>query len=194
MRIGEVEQTTMGQYIIKPRTVDFPYYIQDEGKIQQWTKPHQLQKVEGTWYKNGKRVVTGGLTIKRQLIRNHHDLSVYGHPGIRRTTELIERSYWWPRMKMDILMYVKGCAECQRMKINTRPTKAPLQPLYPKQGALPFEVVTMDLITKLPISQGCDSILTVTDHDCTKAVVLIPCKEMATAEDIAALYVRHMFV
>ena len=59
---------------------------------------------------------------------------------------------------------------------------------------LPFEVVSMDLITKLPISQGNDSILTVTDHDCTKAVVLIPCKETATAEEIAMLYIRHVFV
>src|ERR1700744_3614106 len=97
-------------------------------------------------------------------------------------------------MKMDILMYVKGCVECQRMKINTRPMKAPLQPLFPKPEAYPFEVVTMDLITKLPISQGYDSILTGTDHDCTKVAVLIPCKEEATAEDIAALYVKYVFV
>src|ERR1700744_5343248 len=95
---------------------------------------------------------------------------------------------------MDVLQYVKGCTECQRMKINTRPTKAPLQPLYPKMDALPFEVVSMDLITKLPVSQGNNSILMGTDHDCTKAVVLIPCKETATAEDIAALYIRHVFV
>ena len=72
--------------------------------------------------------------------------------------------------------------------------KAPLQPLFPKLEALPFEVVTMDLITKLPISQGCDSILTVTNHDCTKAAVLIPCKEEAMAETIAALYVKHVFI
>src|ERR1700744_4349242 len=97
-------------------------------------------------------------------------------------------------MKMDILMYVKGCAECQRMKINMRPTKALLQPLYPKPEVLPFEVVSMDLITKLPISQGCNSILTVTNHNCTKAVVLIPCKETATVEEIAALYVKHVFL
>ena len=72
--------------------------------------------------------------------------------------------------------------------------KAPLQPLFPKLEALPFEVVTMDLITKLPISQGCDSILTVTNHDCTKAAVLIPCKEEAMAKTIAALYVKHVFI
>ena len=32
-RIGEVEQTATGQYTLKPRTVDFPYYVQDEKTI-----------------------------------------------------------------------------------------------------------------------------------------------------------------
>ena len=79
------------------------------------------------------------------------------------------------------------------MKVNTCPTKAPLQPIYTKPEATPFETVTMDLITKLPKSNRCDSILTVTNHNCTKAVVLIPCKETTTAEEIAYLYVKHVF-
>jgi len=40
---------------------------------------------------------------------------------------------------------------------------------------MPFETVALDFITKLPLSQGYDSILTVTDHDCTKAAIFIPC-------------------
>src|SRR6202012_5868848 len=42
-------------------------------------------------------------------------------------------------------------------------------------------------------SQGYDSVLTITDHDCTKAVVLVPCKEASTAEDMASLYVKNVF-
>ncbi len=58
---------------------------------------------------------------------------------------------------------------------------------------MPFETVALDFITKLPISQGYDSILTVTDHDCTKAAVFIPCKESITAEETAGLIVQHIF-
>src|SRR6202012_1090738 len=169
------------------------YNEQDEDVLRPWIDTMRLKKIEGTWYKDGRRVVTGGLTAKRKIIRNHHDPPVYGHPGIRRTIELIQRHYWWPKLRTEVLQYVKGCAECQRMKINTRPTKAPLQPIYAKPEAVPFETATMDLITKLPKSQGCDSILTVTDHDCTKAAILIPCRESATAEEIAYLYVKHVF-
>jgi len=52
-----------------------------------------------------------------------------------------------------------------------------------------FETVTLDFITKLPISQGYDSILTVTDHDCSKAALFIPCKEAMMVEETAALIV-----
>jgi hypothetical protein len=89
--------------------------------------------------------------------------------------------------------YVKGCAECQRHKVNNRPTKAPLQPIYPKPEAMPFETVALDFIVKLPISQGFDSILTITDQGCTKAAIFIPCNEDITAEETAALYIKHVF-
>jgi hypothetical protein len=96
-------------------------------------------------------------------------------------------------MRQDIMEYVKGCAECQRHKVNNRPTKAQLQPIYPKAEAMPFETIALDFIVKLPISQGFDSILTVTDQGCTKAAIFIPCNEDITAEETAALYIKHVF-
>jgi hypothetical protein len=96
-------------------------------------------------------------------------------------------------MQVDITEYVKGCADCQRHKVNTRPTKAPLQPIYPKAETTPFETVALDFIVKLPISQGFNSILTITDQGCTKAAIFIPCNEDITAEETAALYIKHIF-
>ena len=57
---------------------------------------------------------------------------------------------------------------------------------------MPFETVAIDFITKLPLSQGYDSILTVTDHDCTKAAIFIPCNEEINAEEAAALYLKQV--
>jgi hypothetical protein len=96
-------------------------------------------------------------------------------------------------MKQDITEYVKGCAECQQHKVNNRPTKALLQPIYPEPEALPFETVALDFIIKLPVSQGFDSILMVTDQGCTKASIFIPCTKDITAEETAALYIKHIF-
>jgi hypothetical protein len=57
---------------------------------------------------------------------------------------------------------------------------------------MPFETIALDFITKLPVSQGYDSILTITDHDCTKAAIFIPCNEEINAEGTAALYFKHV--
>ncbi len=170
-----------------------PIYQQNEDLLKPWIDAHRLKKVEGTWYKDGRRVVTGGSSHHQLLIQAHHDSPVYRHPGINKTNQLVSQRYWWPQMRRDIMDYVKGCAECQRNKINTQPTKAPLQPIFPQLEAMPFETVTLDFITKLPVSQGYDSILTITDHDCSKAAVFIPCKEAMTAEETAGLIIQHIF-
>ena len=51
----------------------------------------------------------------------------------------------------------------------------------------------MDFIVKLPLSNGYNSVLTITDHKCTKAVILIPCNETITAKGVAKLYLEHVF-
>ena len=91
-------------------------------------------------------------------------------------------------MAQDVKDYVKGCVDCQRNKVNNQTIRAPLSPIFAKPGVLPFETVAMDFIVKLPLSNGFNSILTITDHDCTKAVILILCNETVTAKGVAKLY------
>ena len=163
---------------------------QDKETLKPWVNPHKLKKVNETWYKEGRCIVMGSLSNKRAIIKSRHNPPVYGHPGISKTTQLVECNYWWPQMKLDVVDYVKGCAECQWHKVNNQPTWAALKPIYPKPKAMPFKTVAIDFITKLPISQGYDSILTVTDHDCTKVAIFIPCNEEINAEETAALYLK----
>jgi hypothetical protein len=54
-------------------------------------------------------------------------------------------------------------------------------------------MIAMDWITKLPSSFGYDSILTITDHDCSKAVLLLPCKEIMKTEELAQTYFSKVF-
>ena len=67
---------------------------QDESVLLPWVDPHKLKKVEGTWYKDGRLVVTGSLKDKQLILHRHHDAPAYGHPGINKTTQLVERGYW----------------------------------------------------------------------------------------------------
>jgi hypothetical protein len=95
-------------------------------------------------------------------------------------------------MKQDVEQYVKGCAVCQANKVNTRLLKPSLIPITPEH-TLPFQTIAMDFITKLPISEGYDTILTITDHDCSKAAIFIPCKETITAEGVTDLYLKYVY-
>jgi hypothetical protein len=166
---------------------------QDKEVLRPWIDLHNLKKLNGEWWKEHRRVVTGNQELQCKIIYNHHDLVAFGHPGISRTTELVARFYWWPNMAKDVQEYVKGCAECQRHKINTQARKVPLSPITPAHEALPFQTITLDFIVKLPTSNGFDSILTITDHDCTKMAIFIPCNESISAEGVADLYLCKVF-
>ena len=130
--------------------------------------------------------------LKRGVIHFYHETPSAGHPGIGNTYELMKRDFWWPNMKQDVEQYVKGCAACQANKINTHPLKPTIFPITPVNGLL-FQTIAMDFIMKLPKSGKYDTILTITDHDCSKAAIFIPCQETITAEGVAALYVCHVY-
>ena len=96
-------------------------------------------------------------------------------------------------MKLEVEEYIKGCVDCQMTKVNTNPKKPALYPITAEPNATPFQTITLDFIVKLPISEGYDSILTITDHDCSKAAIFLPCNETITAPEVAKLYATHVF-
>ena len=96
-------------------------------------------------------------------------------------------------MQQDVTDYIKGCADRQWNKVNNQAKKALQSPIFSEPKVLPFKTVAMDFIIKLPLSNGYDLVLTVTDHDCTKAVIFIPCNKMIMAEGVAKLYLEHVF-
>ena len=166
---------------------------QDEGIIRQWAGTHNFKKINGEWWKDGCKIITGEGQERRKIIQAYHNMPAYGHPGINKTKDLVARYYWWPQLAKDVQEYVRGCAQCQQNKVNTHPQKAPLHPIMPVTEALPFQTISMDFIMKLPESKGYDSILTITDHDCMKMLIAIPCRETIMAEGVAELFLRQIF-
>ena len=128
-------------------------------------------------------------TYRRGILHHFHTLKTAGHPRITKTIQLIQPHYWWPHMKDFVIAYVKGCATCQINKINTHPTQPPLF-LITSSSNLPFQTITVDFITKLPLSYRNDTILTITDHNVSKASIFLPCKETIDAVGVAELQYR----
>jgi hypothetical protein len=147
---------------------------------------------QNRFYKDLALVVVENDNLKRGVLHTFHTLHTAGHPGISNTLALIRPYYWWPNMKDFVTAYIRGCATCQMNKINTHPTRPPPFPITPT-STLPFQTIAMDFITKLPPLEGYDTILTITDHDVSKACILLPCKETINAVGVAALYATHVF-
>jgi len=141
--------------------------------LKEWAAPYQLVKSGKYWWKDTKLVVVDNTALRRGVISLYHDLKTAGHPGITKMIWLVSQDFWWPDMKLDISTYVQGCATCQANKNFPGNPKPPSFPIKTKENALPFETITLDFITKLPESEGYDTILTIVDHDCSKAAFLL---------------------
>jgi len=155
---------------------------------------YDLALCEGIWQQTGCIVVVGNNELKQGVISLYHNFLLAEHPRSWRTFSLLVRDYWWPTMKAEVKSYVKGCATCQSTKPHTSVPKAPLNLITVTPNAVPFNVINIDFITKLPPLKGFDSIMTIVDHDCTKAAIFIPCKEQMDALGTAELYAKHVFL
>jgi len=158
-----------------------------------WKDTHNLCLDDQNYlWKGDALVVVENNDLRRGVLYHFHTSKTAGHPGIMKTIQLIQPHYWWPHMKDFITAYVKGCATCQMKKINTHPTQPPLFPIISSSN-LPFQTITVDFITKLPLSYGNDTILTITDHNISKASIFLPCKETIDTVGVAKLYAMHVF-
>ena len=167
---------------------------EDDETIGQWLKEGwNLGRNGGVWRKGTALVITRPKELEKGLLETYHDSQTAGHPGTERTYQQISKDYWWPGLRKFVSTYVKGCGVCQQNKVITHPNRPPLHPIAPPQNPEPFKVISVDLIVKLPESQGHDAILTITDQGSTKAVVLIPCSEGMGTEDLARLYKERAF-
>jgi hypothetical protein len=133
----------------------------------------------------GKVYVPQDKELRRQIVKAHHDSQIAGHPGRWKTLELVSRNYWWPGISRYIAQYVKGCDRCSRTK--TFPAK-PTGKLVPTQ--IPkdiWQIITVDLITGLPESQGYNAIMVTVDR-LSKLVHVAPTTDTVTSEGMARLF------
>jgi hypothetical protein len=82
---------------------------------------------------------------------------------------------------------------CQQNKANTHLTDPPLTPIR-SSASRPFQQLSCDLITDLPLSDGFNSLLVVVDHGLTKGVIICPTKKTITAEGVATLFFHKVFL
>ena len=128
-------------------------------------------------------------------IRRYYEPMEFGHPGIANTVKAIQRNCHFGNIKMHVRNFIRQCENCQKNKHSTHINKVPQTIELVEK---PWQSVTMDFITKLPLSENpvtkikYDSIWVIIDRY-SKWVHCFPFKETYTAKDLEYLW-RDRFV
>jgi len=145
---------------------------------------------DGYLWHQGKIWIPNNEGIRTNLIRQHHDIPQAGHGGTAKTTELLQRKYYWLRMRETIKQYVKNCDICQRTKVVRH---APYGLMKPNESPdRPWKSISMDFITDLPLSEGSDAVLIVIDR-LTKMAHFIPSAKDMNARQFQETFMREIF-
>ena len=122
-----------------------------------------------------------------------HDHKMADHPGYLKTCQLVAFEFWWPGLASFICKYIEGCATCQQNKSNIHLTVLPLTSIQ-LDITHPFQQISCNLITDLPLYTGFDSLLVMVNHGLTKGVIFCPTKNTITAEGVTNLFFHKVFL
>ncbi|GFX68410.1 retrovirus-related Pol polyprotein from transposon opus [Trichonephila clavipes] len=123
-------------------------------------KPSTLPSGEKLWCDTSTQKIRPYIPQKFrfQIFQLIHGLA---HPGIKSTVKLITEKYVWSDIKKQVREWAKACSRCQKCKVS-RHTKFKLGEF--EQPDERFSVVYIDLIGKLPPSEGMQYCLTCIDR------------------------------
>jgi hypothetical protein len=141
----------------------------------------------GLLYHGHQVVVPQDSELQCQIIKSHHNSKLASYAGRSKTLSLVHRSFTWPSIQQMVNQYVNGCDSCQQTKVCTEKPLGLLQPLPVPEG--PWNNISYDLITDLPLLEGCNIILTVVK----KMAHFVPCCKTLKAEDLACLMLGNVW-
>lgn len=134
--------------------------------------------------------VGADVQLQHKIIWNLHASSVGGHSGFPVTYRRVCQLFRWKNMKKIVKELVQQCDVCQLAKPERVPYPGLLQPLHvPK---IPWEMMTMDFVEGLPVSNQFNCILVVIDK-LSKFGHFIALKHPYTASKVADVFLDRVY-
>jgi hypothetical protein len=121
--------------------------------------------------------------LRDLVLKEMHNVQYVGHLGYQKTTATIRIQFFWPRMTKDVADYIASSMECQRVKSEHRHQTSFLHPFPISEKK--WEVVIIDLITKLPRTTRQHDFMMVVVDKLTKDAHFVPVKMTHTTYNIA---------
>jgi hypothetical protein len=124
------------------------------------------------------------------FFRSAHDDA--NHAGFERAYKRLRPNYYLKNLSASLRMYIASCPSCQRNSPTRHKPYGHLQPIDIPES--PFEMVTLDLVVKLPpsTSDNFDSFMSITDK-LTKMVTLIAGREDWKVVDWANAFFKQYY-
>ena len=159
----------------------YPRFGIQEGLI--WMKnqlKHDVICILWDAFQRGRRLI--------EIIINHAHQTI-GHYGQWKTSNYIQRSYWWPQTATNREAFCRSCGKRQTNKTNTLKPQGFLHSLpIPDK---PWQLVGMDFMGPLLRSLGNDYLLVIIDR-LTLQVNLVPTTTWVTAKEVAWLFLKEV--
>ena len=140
-----------------------------KNKIKKYA-PQYLLENDILYHKWSSKVLGNNVRLRKQLVVPacergkllHHSHDEMGHAGFLRTLSRLRENYFWITMKKDVARHVKNCRDCAKRK---SPKICRPVPLHPIEVNEPLEMVGVDFVGPLPITEnGNRYIMTFQDH------------------------------
>jgi hypothetical protein len=161
----------------------------NSGKRGNWLDCQQCQKNKRSDCHNVRRT-----TKNDEFLREFHSHPLHGHQGVTKTWKrLKDQGHSYTRQ--DVENVIKQCDLCKKTKSQRHKPYGNLQALPVAER--PWESITMDFITKLPLSEEpstgifYDSIMVIVDRF-TKYSYYLPHREATNAEELSYVFYRHI--
>ncbi|KAK3510271.1 hypothetical protein QTP70_032589 [Hemibagrus guttatus] len=88
------------------------------------------------------------LHFRQQVMQWVHEAPSSGHPGIRRSTQLVRNRFCWSSLGSDVEEYVRSCPTCAQVRTSRLLLEGLLEPLpVPRR---PWSHLSVDFLTDMP--------------------------------------------
>ncbi|MBW0521458.1 hypothetical protein O181_061173 [Austropuccinia psidii MF-1] len=137
-----------------------------------------------------RMVIPSNEKIQLNILQTRHDSLLAGHPGQEKTLKLIKRDLYWA----GINQFIKDCvSSCQKLSTNKNIHHKKFGLFMPLQiPAGPWNSLSMDFITQLPLSNNFPSIIVLVDRF-SKMAIFIPAYGTISALELAQIFISHVF-
>jgi transposase InsO family protein len=105
--------------------------------------------------------MTPPTSISHTDIMKAYHVEGLNHLGFTKTYDAIARRFSWSGLRKDVQDYVSSCVTCQKF---TKPVAGIIKPVQPIRTQRPHELLCVDVVGPLPLSNGRKYILVAIDH------------------------------